>query len=86
MDLGFFFLGKGGGLNVWYLIIFCDILNVEFNLFLKFFKYIKYLIKDYWCWFWEKFDKFSDVFLWNVIYYGNGFKYKDIELFISEKL
>lgn len=42
--------------------------------------------KDYWCWFWEKFDKFSDVFLWNVIYYGNGFKYKDIELFISDKL
>lgn len=57
MDLGFFFLGKGGGLNVWYLFIFCDILNVEFNLLLKFFKYIKYFIKDYWCWFWEKFDK-----------------------------
>lgn len=83
---GVFFSGKGGGPNVWYLIILRDIPNAEFNLLSKSSKYTKHLTKDYWCWFREKFDKPSDVFPWNAIYYGNGSKYKDTESFISEKL
>lgn len=63
-----------------------DIPNAEFNLLSKSSKYTKHLTKDYWCWFREKFDKPSDVFPWNAIYYGNGSKYKDTESFISEKL
>lgn len=82
MDPGFFFSGKGGGPNVWYLFILRDIPNAEFNLL----SYTKHLTKDYWCWFREKFDKPSDVFPWNAIYYGNGSKYKDTESFISDKL
>lgn len=83
---GVFFSGKGGGPNVWYLIILRDIPNAEFNLLSKSSKYTKHFTKDYWCWFREKFDKPSDVFPWNAIYYGNGSKYKDTESFISEKL
>lgn len=90
MDPGFFFSGKGGGPNVWYLIILRDIPNAEFNLLSKSSKYTKHFTKDYWCWFREKFDKIkkksSDVFPWNAIYCGNGSKYKDTESFISEKL
>lgn len=53
----FFFSGKGGGPNIWYLIILRDIPNAEFNLLSKSSKYTKHFTKDYWCWFREKFDK-----------------------------
>lgn len=88
---GFFFSGKGGGPNVWYLFILRDIPNAEFNLLSKSSKYTNILqrtidadsekssIK-------QNKKKSSDVFPWNAIYYGNGSKYKDTESFISEKL
>lgn len=43
MDPGFFFSGKGGGPNVWYLFILRDIPNAEFNLLSKSSKYTNIL-------------------------------------------
>lgn len=40
---GFFFSGKGGGPNVWYLFILRDIPNAEFNLLSKSSKYTNIL-------------------------------------------